>query len=158
MSARARLRASRTQQGAAAVEFALVMIPVIYLVLGVITWGYILAFRQTMSQGAAEGARAAAVVPAGFTSEQQQTAARAAVSDSLSAYGLSCTDHGLMSGDVAVGTCSVSVATCANDADHSCVSVTVDYAYGTHPLLPVPGMGVVTPSTLSYTAVAEVAS
>jgi Flp pilus assembly protein TadG len=132
------------------------MVPVLYLVLGVITYGYVLAFRQSMSQGAAEGARAAAVVPSGFTTEQQQAAARAAVSDALGSYGLSCTDSGLVSGETVVGTCTITVATCVNDATHSCVSVTVDYAYDRHPLVPVPGLGIVTPSQLSYTAVAEV--
>jgi Flp pilus assembly protein TadG len=158
--ARSRHRSRRRpdQRGAAAIEFALVMVPVLYLLLGVITWGYILAFRQTMSQGAAEGARAAAVVPPGFTSEQQLASARAAVSEALHSYGLTCTEAGLMNGSVSVGACTVSIATCANDADHNCVSVTVDYSYGRHPLVPVPGLSVATPSELEYTAVAEVSS
>jgi Flp pilus assembly protein TadG len=53
----------RAEGGAAAVEFALVAPLLLLLVFGVISYGYMLSFRQALSQGAAEGARAAAVSP-----------------------------------------------------------------------------------------------
>lgn len=146
-----------SDRGAAAVEFALVSLPLLYLVFGVITFGYMLAFRQTLSQGAAEGARAAAVAPAGFTAAQQQAAARTAVTNSLSTYDMTCATSGaLMRGSTSVGTCAVTVATCTNAATSRCVTVDLDYDYDAHPLIPLPGLGLAMPDHLRYTAVAEV--
>lgn len=152
----ARLRA-RSERGAAAVEFALVVIPLLYLISGVLVLGWTLSFRQAMSQAAAEGARAAAVSPSGFTVDEQKTAARNAVNDALSTYGISCASAGgLVRGSTNVGTCNIAVATCSNDPTSSCVSVALSYNNRDHPLIPFPGIGFVTPDSLSYTAVAKV--
>jgi Flp pilus assembly protein TadG len=130
-----------------------------YLIVGVIAYGWILAFRQTLSQGTAEGARAAAVAPAGYTPVQQATAARGAVNDSLTTYGVSCDSSGLMMKDGdAVGTCSITVAPCVNDTSSTCVTVALDYRYHDHPMIPLPGLGIATPDDVSYTSVAQVSS
>ena len=55
------LRDRRGDRGAAAVEFALVLVPLMLIVFGIISYGFMLSFRQTLSQAATEGARAAAV-------------------------------------------------------------------------------------------------
>jgi len=56
-----------------------------------------------------------------------------------------------------VGTCSTTVAACANNASRQCASVRVNYAYRDNPLLPsFPGLGAALPEALDYTAVAEV--
>lgn len=60
-----RRTASREERGAAAVEFALILPILVVLVFGIIAFGYMLSFRQALSQAAAEGGRAAAVKPAG---------------------------------------------------------------------------------------------
>jgi Flp pilus assembly protein TadG len=154
-----RLSRRRGQQGTAVLEFALVAPLILYLVLGLITYGWILAFRQTMSQATAEGARAAAVSPAGNTATQLQTAAMAAVNDSMSTYDVTCDSSGaLVKSGTAVGTCTITIAPCVNDTSTRCVSVALDYLYRQHPLIPLPGMGIATPNDVTYTAVAQVSS
>jgi Flp pilus assembly protein TadG len=149
----------RGQRGAAALEFAFLAPFVLYLVLGVVTYGWILSFRQTLSQAAAEGARAAAVAPGGFTLAQQTSTAVNALNDSLGSYGLACDTVGnLLKGGATVGVCTVSVDPCANDASSKCVTVSLDYDYGLHPMIPLPGMNVVTPNHITYQAVALVSS
>jgi Flp pilus assembly protein TadG len=65
-SRRASGRPSR-DRGAAMVEFALILPIFVALVFGIISYGYMLSYRQAVSQAASEGARAAAIVPSGMT-------------------------------------------------------------------------------------------
>lgn len=51
----------RSEQGAAAVEFALVLIPLIILLLGIIEFGYIFNQQLTVTNSAREGARVLAI-------------------------------------------------------------------------------------------------
>ena len=147
-------RRSGRENGAAALEFALVAPLLFALLFGIIGYGYMLSFRQGISQGAAEGARAAAVE---FNSANQSTVALAALNRSLASYGVSCSGTSLTKGGETVGTCSVTIATCSNNAAKTCASVRVSYAYRDHPLLPsFPGLGGALPEDLNYTAVAEV--
>lgn len=149
-----RARRSRDARGAAAVEFALIMPILLLLVFGIISYGYMLSFRQAISQGAAEGARAAAVAQRDV---DQQPDALAAMNQALDTYGVTCSGSTLTRDGESVGTCTVSTATCAGEpATVRCVTVTIDYNYDEHPLLPVPGVGVVLPDRLRYSAVARV--
>lgn len=155
--ARARALVTRgrgREDGAAALEFALVAPLLFALLFGIIGYGYMLSFRQGISQGAAEGARAAAVE---FNSANQSTVAMAALNRSLESYGVSCVGTSLIRDSETVGDCSVSIDTCENNATKTCASVHVSYAYRDHPLLPsFPGLGGTMPEDLDYTAVAEV--
>ena len=81
---------ARREDGAAAVEFALVVPLLLLLLFGIISYGYMLSFRQALSQSAAEGARAAAVSPTTSTEEQTQAAALNALNQALETYGVSC--------------------------------------------------------------------
>jgi Flp pilus assembly protein TadG len=152
----------RAEGGAAAVEFALVAPLLLLLVFGVISYGYMLSFRQALSQGAAEGARAAAVSPYPDASDKEQ-AALDAINDALGvdAYGVTCTgvtaSSPLRKDGATVGTCSVITATCDSDPTKDCVTVTLDYLYKDNPLLPnFPGVGLVLPAHLSYDATSRV--
>jgi Flp pilus assembly protein TadG len=137
------------------VEFALVTPLLLIMLFGIISYGYMLSFRQAMSQSAAEGARAAAVQPLSFTTSQKQASARNAVNESLDAYGVSCSGSSLVRAGVTVGTCTVSLAACSGNLSKTCASVSLDYLYRDHSLLPqLPG--VPPPTHLVYTAVAEV--
>lgn len=153
---RARRRSSdRAERGAAAVEFALIMPILLLLVFGIISYGYMLSFRQAISQAAAEGARAAAVAQVAADREGN---AIDAVNEALDSYGVTCDGAAgtLRRNDATVGTCSVEVADCENDSSVQCAEVSIDYNYADHPLLPVPGVGIVLPDHLAYSAVARV--
>ena len=157
---RRRVRAGGRERGAAAVEFALVAPILLLLVFGIIGYGYMLSFRQALSQGAAEGARAAAVSPLPAAADKQQ-AALDAVNEALDSYGVTCqgtaVGSNLLRGTTDVGSCSVATAACANDGTKECVTASLDYEYADHPLLPsVPGLGAVLPDHLRYDAVAQV--
>lgn len=152
--ARGHARRRRDARGAAAVEFALIMPILLLLVFGIISYGYMLSFRQAISQGAAEGARAAAVAQ---RDADQVPDAVAAMNEALDSYGVTCSGSSLSRDGETVGTCAVSTATCAGEpATVRCVTVTIDYNYDDHPLLPVPGVGIVLPDSLRYSAVARV--
>jgi Flp pilus assembly protein TadG len=145
-----------------AVEFALMAPLLLLLVLGIVAYGYMLSFRQAISQGATEGARAAAV-SAYPTASRKVTDAVASLNDALGGYGVSCqvptgsTSGPLRRSGTTVGTCAVASATCVNNSLASCMSVQVTYDYAHHPLVPeLPGVGLVLPDSLSYTAVAQV--
>jgi len=54
----------RRERGAAAVEFALVLIPLLLIVLGTIDWGYYFYVREVVADAARAGARAGSLDPA----------------------------------------------------------------------------------------------
>ena len=141
-------------------EFALVAPLLILLVMGVISYGYMLSFRQALSQGAAEGARAAAVSPYPAAADKQ-AAGLAALNEALDAYGVSCdgvaVGSHLKKNSVNVGTCAVTTTPCSNDATKDCVTAALNYLYQDHPLTPkFPGVGLVLPENLAYDAVARI--
>jgi Flp pilus assembly protein TadG len=141
----------RDDRGAAVVETALcICFVVLPLVFGTIAYAYMLSFRQTVTQAAAE--RAAAVAPAGTSTPDRQTLAINAVSAALStgAGGLTCTSQYV--------TCTaVPVTNCGDGSGADCFKVTISYPYRDHSLLPtMPGLGFTLPSTITYSAVAEI--
>ena len=143
----------KSQRGAAAVETALCLsVVVVPLVFATIAYGYMLSFRQTVSQSAAEGARAAAVAPATATLADRVTAAKNAINQAMASGpgGLQCDQNYL--------TCTVtSVAHCGDGSTHDCIQVVVSYPYRDHTLVPsMPGLGFTLPATISYSATAEV--
>ena len=154
-----RARHPRSERGAAAVEMALVLPLLLVLLFGIIGYGYMLSFRQAISQSAAEGARTAAVLSASLPDAEIGSRARAAVNDALGSYGVECTPGGTLvhRGDPA-GACTVSGRLpCSGAAAARCVRVTVDYTYRSDPLVPAfPGLGVVLPEHLAYETEAQV--
>ena len=128
----------RRERGAAAVEFALI-VPVFFLLLfGIISYGYMLNFRQSVSQAAAEGARAAAVAPA---SADRPAVAYDAIEQTMGA---------------ACGSTYLTCSTATPVSCSSCISVTVTYRYSDDPSKPIfPGIGIVIPETLTYTSIVE---
>jgi Flp pilus assembly protein TadG len=146
----------RAERGAAAVEFALVAPLLVLLVFGIVSYGYLLSFRQAMSQAAAEGARAAAVTP-----DRTQAPGNAvlAVNDALGSYGVSCTADGrLLHGTADAGTCRVSAPqTCSSGSTLAqCVRVELAYTYRDEPLVPALAIGFALPEELSYTTEVQV--
>jgi Flp pilus assembly protein TadG len=136
----------RRQDGASAVEFAIIAPVVLLLVYGIIAYAYMLSFRQSLSQASSEGARAAAGAP---STALAQSAALAAVNDALDSVDMSCSSSHV--------TCTIGTPTaCTNSTTHDCISVEVSYPYRSHPLLPTVGLGFVMPQTISYTSVSQV--
>ncbi|HWI42110.1 MAG TPA: TadE family protein [Nocardioides sp.] len=137
------LRRRAEARGAAAVEFALLLPLLMVIVFGIIDYGDMLSVRQSVSQAAAEGARAAAVSQAG-TDADKTAAAASAVTDALASQHHTC--------KTGASGCKNEIINCPNDATKKCarVKVVIDYS------ALVPGFGLVLPSTLSYTAVARV--
>ncbi len=144
-------------RGAAAVEFALIVPILLVLLFGIISYGVMLSFRQSMSQAAAEGARAAAV---SYQTSTAQASAYASVNEALNSFGVTCTTGVLQKGATTVGTCAVSApgaCTPAAATGIQCVTVALSYNYRANPLVPsFPGVGAVIPQTLSYSAQARV--
>ncbi|HEX4190556.1 MAG TPA: TadE/TadG family type IV pilus assembly protein [Marmoricola sp.] len=138
----------RDDRGAAVVETALCLcFLVLPLVFATISYGYMLSFRQALSQAASEGARAAVGAP---SASAVTSSATTAIENSLSTYKLTCSGGTL--------TCSISAPTTTGcPSPHTCVTVTVSYPYRAHNLLPtLPGMGFTLPNNLSFTSVVQV--
>lgn len=149
-------RSRRRDDGAAAVEFALVVPLLLLLLFGIISYGVMPSFRQTMSQAAAEGARAAAVT---LLEADKQAAGYAAIDNAFESFGTTCDAGVLRKKGTAVGTCTVtSPGPCVPAATGvQCVTVTLSYDYRDHPIVPsFPGVGYVMPSVLTYSAQARV--
>ena len=155
-----RRRPARTtrDRGAVLVEFALIAPIFLTLVFGIISYGYMLSYRQALGQAASEGARAAAVVPSGMSAAAKGTRALNALNDSLSSYGVTCAGSVLKHGSTTAGSCSIQTKTaCPSDSSRSCAIVTIVHRYRDHPLIPTfPGLGITLPEQLTYTAVVEV--
>ncbi len=160
MKTQGRVAGHRHGRGAAAVELALVLPLLCLLLFGIISYGYMLSFRQAISQASAEGARAAAVAPGATSSTDRLARAEQAVTSGLGTYGISCVNGVLRRDGATVGTCSISspqACSGAAVAGSRCVKVTLDYRYRDHSLLPsFPGLGIVLPSSLTYGSEAEV--
>ena len=134
----------RSERGAAAVEFALVVPLLLLLLFAIISYGYLLSFRQALSQGASEAARAAVV---DLDANSGGADVTAVIDGSLDSYGVTCASAAM--------TCEVSdPAPCGAGGEPLCVTVTLTYDYDADPLVPpLPGLGLVLPDRLSYTAV-----
>lgn len=145
------LRRRVDARGAAAVEFALVIVPLIWILFGIIDYGFMLSFRQQVSQAADEGARAGAVQ---IDTSKQISDATAAVNDAMSAHKINGTAVTCGSGGL---TCTVTKGSCTGDATKQCITVKLTYDYKNHPAIPaMPLLGAVMPDSLVYTAVARV--
>lgn len=148
---------SSGEQGAALLEFAMVMVLLFVLLFGIITFGYMMSFRQSMTQSAAEGARAAASAPrpragAVYDNSIALTRAREATAQAVSGFGRSCNAGGL--------TCTWEILDCNGSADTpatpDCMTVTLSYDYAGHPLLPeFPLVSAAVPNTLAATSVVQ---
>lgn len=128
------------ERGAEMVEFAFVVVLLIALLYGIISYGLILAAQATITQAAADGARAGIVASSSAISTSEAQAA---------------TDIGWMNKGTC-GTASTTItcvsteAPCPSNANNECLTVTVSYNYAASPLFPeLPGMGVITPSTIA---------
>jgi Flp pilus assembly protein TadG len=160
------------------VEFAIVVVLLITLLYGLITYGLILAAQSTITQAAADGARSGIIQgPTATTtcngvaniSSAGCTAVEQAATDISWMNQGTCTEtvngatvqSGTTAGSpaTAITTCSATTANCTSNSANTCLTVTVSYAYGKSPIFPeLPGLGVITPSTISSTNVLQLTS
>ena len=139
-------RRRHDQRGAALVEFAIASVVLLTLLFGIITYGYVLSFKQGLTQAAAEGARVGAVGGDG-------PAINAAVTRAVNAFNQNCDVGGLdCKSDTAAW--PPTAYTCGT---HSCITVEVTYDWKNYPLLPkFPGLGLLLPDTLRSKSVTQV--
>jgi Flp pilus assembly protein TadG len=144
------------------IEFAFVVVLLITLLYGIITYGLILGAQATITQAAADAARS------GIVSSSTAVA---------TAEAQACTDVGWMNKTCGApvtfntSTCTFSpnpadaitafacTEGCLSNSLNTCLTVTVSYNYGSTPLFPeLPGLGVITPSTISSTNVVQLST
>lgn len=145
----------RDDRGASAVEFALLVLPLTLLVFGIIAFGIMLSFRQTLSQAATEGARAAAVQ---IDETKRKGDAEAAVAEAMSAVifgdgSMSCGSDGLV---CTAGPYTPGPGDTACAADAECYEVTVSFPYRAQGPVQIPLVNGLMPQTLEYSAVVRV--
>lgn len=171
----------KRQQGAAAIEFAL-LFPVFFLIFyAIITYGLIFAAQQTLTLAAAEGARAAVRYPAaigtGTVTKAVQLQARltaACATANMATEWLRRMGTGL--GNAAcnsginntaglyatAGLCAAGSATFTASSDANlvnCMTMRVNYSYANAPFIPRllgPLLSLPTPNLLQGQAVAQI--
>jgi len=126
--------------------------------------------KQTVTQAASDGARAAVAAPqsadeANNPNAPVRAAARAQVANAASwlhtpagVSTISCPEMTLQDGKLPVTGqqplgCATAVAPCAGNANKQCLTVTVSYAYASKPVIPaLPIVGQLMPSQMISTA------
>jgi len=147
------------ERGAEMVEFAFVVVLLIALLYGIISYGLILSAQSTVTQAAADGARAGIIASA-----TAQATAEAQAGNDLGWMGQGqCWEPDetpLVGTSGSALTCVAQPpAPCASNHSNECLTVTVTYKYSQSPLFPeLPGMGIITPSTLSSTDVLQMST
>ncbi|MEK7889502.1 TadE/TadG family type IV pilus assembly protein [Burkholderia contaminans] len=143
-------RLLRRQQGATAVEFALVF-PLFFLIMyAIVTYGLIFAVQQGLTLAATEGARTALNYVYESNGSGTQALADRAKAAQSTAIGLTTWLANVQIPTPVSGACSY-------DATMYCVTVTVTYPYKTNPLVPsLPLLGLVTPTQLTGTATVQI--
>jgi Flp pilus assembly protein TadG len=151
-----KLRRRGDERGAEMVEFAFVVVLLIALLYGIISYGLILAAQATITQAAADGARAGIVA-----SSTAKATAEVQAGNDLGWMGKPCYERDAASPGSASDaiTCTANDVPCAANANNMCLTVTVQYNYNQSPLFPeLPGMGVITPSTISSTNTLQISN
>lgn len=142
----------RRDRGSNIVEFAMVAVLLFILLFGIIGFGVMFSFKQTLTQAANEAARTAAVHQG--TNAQKEAAAEQSVQD-LEAWGRDCSHPGMSS-----CTTGIFVHDCGSTTDTSalpdCITVRLTYDYGNHPIVPsLPFIGALLPDTVESSATAQ---
>ena len=156
-------RRATSDRGAVLVEFAFVAVLLCMLVFGIISFGVVLSFKQTVTQAANEAARDAAVIEdnaSTTTVDERRAAAESAIS-SFEAWGRNCSSAHM--------TCLIDIHDCASPPDDNpstpavqtaavpdCITVRLTYDYDAAPITPdVPIIARFMPNTIVSTATAQ---
>jgi Flp pilus assembly protein TadG len=151
---RLRKRFQRSEDGAAMVEFALVIGLFVLVLYGLIAYGLALDLKQNMTHAATEGARAAiGAVPIGTETPDQaaERVAKDAVTRAMSSFKQFDTST-MVEAHADAAQCQPNPPTPTAE----CITVTIKYPYKDKPIVPsAPGLGVVIPDTMTTKAVVE---
>ncbi len=150
------------ERGAEMIEFAIVVVLLITILYGIITYGLILAAQSTLTQAAADAARSGIVMSTSST--QISTAEAQACNDigwmnkacgTPTTYdSTACTFSANPADAVTAFACEMA---CPSNLNATCLKVTLSYNYASTPLFPeLPGLSVVTPTTLTSTNVLQI--
>lgn len=144
----------RDERAAALVEFSLVVVLFFILLYGLVGYGLVLALKQSVTNAATEGARAAI---GATVNDSYDTAA-----ESLAWLGAKCCQSSLnaFAGETAGAPLDINPteALCdpADLAGPRCVTVAISYDFAGSPLLPpLPGFGLAFPDTITTTGVIQ---
>lgn len=141
----------REQRGTVLVEFSLVVVLFFTLVYGLVAYGLMLSLKQSVTNAANEGARAAigADLVASYDSAE----------DGLEWLGAKCCRRpSEVTGEPLTiePTRSFCSPVATNPGDPECITVAIAYDYKASPLLPpLPGFGLVFPDTIQSTGVIQ---
>jgi Flp pilus assembly protein TadG len=130
------------------VEFAFVGVILVMFAFGIIVFGFLLSFKQDVTRGAAEGARAGAVAvhtggdPTTQTADQRYQAALTATEEAVEGFDQECDVDG-MACDVVLHDCDTAPPNPPNLSDVAyftspapdCVTVDLRYDYEDFPLI-----------------------
>lgn len=143
--------------GAALVEFALLALPLCLFLMGIISFGMILATKQTITQAAAEGARSAVPVaaPSSNTTPVADQARTQAANSANWLKPVSCTEGAFSAGGLR---CDTNVALCPSSTTNYCITLKVTYDYKNRSVIPpIPLIDKLLPSTISSQSVVQLA-
>jgi Flp pilus assembly protein TadG len=142
----------RREDGAETVEFAIVVVLLITLVYGIVSVGLSLAAKVTITQAAADGARAGIVMP---TAALQVSTAEAAAANDVAWMG-----RGTCSPTGTTITCyAAPPGPCPANPSQTCLTVTVTYNYAQSPIFPpLPGLGILSPNTITTSSTLQVST
>jgi Flp pilus assembly protein TadG len=131
------------------IEFALVVVLLITLLYGIITFGLILAAQATITQAAADAARSGIV----------SASTAIATAEAQAGTDMGWMNKGTCGTSGTTITCVASEIPCPSNTLNTCLKVTVSYNYSASPLFPqLPGLGLVTPSTISSTNILQIST
>lgn len=153
-----RSRTGHHQRGATLVEFAFVALLLFLLIFGIIGFGVVLSFKQTVTQAANEAARAAAVTQDDTVltpgTDERLVAADTSIT-SFEAWGRDCSDPA-MDCQTDIHDCGFAVTVNVPATKPDCITVRLTYDYGASPIIPnVPLIGAFMPDEIETTATAQ---
>ncbi len=130
------------------------MIFFITLIFGIIAFGVLLSFQQTLTQTANEGARAAAVTADNpLTLGDERIEATKTAVGQYNSWGRTCASPGFGTSCIA----GIVVQNCGAAALPDCITVTLTYDYDNYPLLPdFPFISALLPDDIVGNATAQI--
>jgi Flp pilus assembly protein TadG len=144
------------ERGAEMVEFAFVVVLLVALLYGIISYGLVLAAQSTLTQAAADAARSGIVASPSATAV---TTAEGEAANDVAWMGKGCHEHDVPGSPSSPITCTAVPESCPSNMNSTCLAVTVTYDYASSPLFPeLPGLGVIMPSSISSTNVLQMST